>query len=507
MSNEYAPKRRTNVSANYNVDINEFVSLYLKQAQDRSSKATSETTIGAMIVNTLVHFVIGPGLEAQASPEVSVLGWDSDTTQKFISQAEAFFRMNAGSKEIDYYHKENFQTLQAIAFRNILTKGDMLLHRTYKGKKQGYAPCVQALSGSWVRQPSGMSDTKRITGGVEFDEKGHEIAYHIVKTLQNRNDSFTSERFSKYNSTTGFEEFDLIRINPREANQVRGIPLLTPALEDIYDLETFKAAYRTKAATQALLTAVIESKPDAPAGGPISTIDTIKALGRETPEALPYKEDESISLGTGNIIALAPGEEMNMVESKVPATDYNQYVRSELQHIGGAVGLPYEMMVQTYSSNYSASRATIAGAEKIFRDYREEFASKFCAPVWQQVVDYGIRVGAIEAPGYIEGKKFYRDAVLASTWIGPSPISIDPLKEVNAHITAINANLETRERAMREMYQTDFEETIERIAKEQELLMEKLGEGSEFATTQEEDTDENLGSSAQRFGENDTDEE
>ena len=58
---------------------------------------------------------------------------------------------------------------------------------------------------------------------------------------------------------------------------------------------------------------------------------------------------------------------------------------------------------------------------------------------------------------------------MAVTWIGPSPINIDPKKEVEAHILAINAGLETKEQACRELYQTDYEETAERIKKEQDM--------------------------------------
>ena len=86
-----------------------------------------------------------------------------------------------------------------------------------------------------------------------------------------------------------------------------------------------------------------------------------------------------------------------------------------------------------------------------------------------QVIDWGIRTGKLEAPGYIEGDWRYRQAVLAVTWIGPSPINIDPKKEVEAHILAINAGLETKEQACRELYQTDYEETVERIQKEKAM--------------------------------------
>ena len=262
-----------------------------------------------------------------------------------------------------------------------------------------------------------------------------------------------------------------MRFGVRESNQVRGIPVLTPILEDIFNLEEFKVAYRMKAATQALFTGVITSEKDAPAPA-VSTIDTIRNMqspAREVPEALPSGSVDDVKLGTGNIIALNPGEKFDMAESKVPAADYQKYMDTELPQITAAVGLAYEMALQKYSNNYSASRATIAGQEKKFKNYRDELAEGFCNPMWEQVIDWGIRRGYIDAPGYLEGDWRYKQAVLACTWIGPSPINIDPKKEVEAHILAIDAGLETREQACRELFQTDYEETVERIRKEQEM--------------------------------------
>lgn len=476
---EYRPNQRNTTRAYYPLDINQFVSQFLRSLQDRNTKAASETAIGSMIINSFQHFVIGSGLEPQSSPENSILKWTEEVRSKFMTQAESLFRAYASSKRIDFYGKNNFNQLQSIAFRNCLVDGDALMHRSYrrKTKDSNYDPFVQILSGRWVRNPYGKEDTKELIGGVRFDRSGREIGYYIAQTSDNLADSFDSIMVSKINARTGFEEYDLIRLDLREANQVRGIPVLTPVLEDIFDLETFKAAYKSKAATQALFTGVITSEKDAPTPA-VSTMDTIRGLTNTLTEEDYSGEVNDIQLGTGNIIQLAPGEKFEMAESKVPATDFGQFVESELSHITagtGNGGIAYEMVLQKYNNNYSASRATIAGQEKKFDNLRSVFEVQFCNPIWKQVIDWGIRTGRIEAPGYLEGDWMYKDAVLACTWIGPAPINIDPKKEVEAHIIAINAGLETKEQACRELFQTDYEETVERLKRETDLESNVLG--------------------------------
>ena len=503
MGSEYKTSGRSNVSAYYPIDINEFASVFIKRLQDKTTKAVSETAIGSMIINAFTSFTIGEGLEPQASPESSALGWTEEQRSTFITQAESFFRRYAGSKRIDHYGKSNFYQLQAIALRNCLVDGDSLLHRSYRSKVHEYEPYIQVLSGRWVRNPMVSAiDTKKITGGVEFDSVGREVAYYIAQTTEDRTDTLQSKKVLKFNPKSGFMEYDLIRLDLRESNQVRGIPVLSPVLEDIFDLETFKAAYKAKAANQALFTGIITSEKDAPAA-PVSSIDTIKKLANpttveEAKAIIEAGQVHDVNMGNGNIIQLNPGEKWQTAESDAPAADFAQIVASELAHICAGVGdggIAAEMVLQKYNNNYSASRATIAGQEKKFRNLRSLFAFEFCDPIWEQVIDWAIRKGYVEAPGYLEGDWMFRKSVLACTWIGPSPINIDPKKEVEAHILAINAGLETKEDAVREMYGRDFEETAERRLHEKELeqslgLAEDLNPDIKPSDKEEEENDE-----------------
>ena len=498
----YNTTKRSHVGPSYYaLDINQFVTAFLQSLQNRNLKAVSETAIGSMIINTFTSFTLGEGLEPQSSPETQALGWTEEQRSTFISQAESFFRRYAGSKRIDHYGKLNFYQLQNIALRNCLVDGDALLHRSFRNGYHNYEPYIQVLSGRWVRNPYGEIDTKEKIGGVSFDRAGREIGYWIAETANDLVDNFTSHYVLKYNPKSSFEEFNLIRLDLHEANQVRGIPVLSPVLEDIFDLETFKAAYKQKAATQALFTGIITSEKDAPAPV-VSTIENLRNLSSPSEAEMIAKAQSGqvndISLGSGNIIQLNPGEKWDMAESKVPATDFEKFVESELTHIASGVGnggLAYEMVLQKYNDNYSASRATIAGQEKKFKNLRSVFSTQFCDPIWEQVIDWGIRKGYIEAPGYVEGDWMFRKSVLACTWIGPSPINIDPKKEVEAHIMAINAGLETKEDAVREMFGKDYEETVERRVHEKELeessgLAEDLNPNIKPSEQEEEESNE-----------------
>ena len=467
MNSPYSPNATTNTArgfaARYYTDINARVSSHLDKSQSDSSRLYYDTSVAHMIVESLTSYVVGPGLVPTASPERTLVDWTEEERKRFCTQAEAYWRLFTNSTEIDYYGKSSFKTLQKIAFRNILLKGDVLRHMFYKNKKNGYKPCIQLLSGQWVKNPHMKLDDKHMVGGVALDDRGIETGYYIAKTNDQRLDTYDVELVSRFNRA-GLKEYDLVKLNASESNQIRGIPLLAPCRDDILNLQVAKTNHITKFIVEAILTAFITTPEDKTAG--TETLNAIKSLGVQSQEAMEDYGDEDLELLPGNVIKLQPGENVTSIQNSQSSMEYGTLEKNLLTTIGGAVGVPYEMLIKQYGSSYSASRATIMSASKHFAELRQEFAEKFCNDFYEMVIDYGIRMGLIDAPGYLDGSEGYRKAILAVTWIGPTPVIMDPVKEANAQMLMVQANLTTKEKAVRDLSGMDFEEVIERRAYE-----------------------------------------
>lgn len=483
--NPYSPESTTKTAqsfdAYYTTDINALVSSYLRSSHDVSKRLYNEVSIGHIAINALTRYVIGQGLSPSSSPERSLLDWTDEEAAEFVRSAEAFFRSLADSRDLDYYRKQTFKRMQIMAFKNILIAGDVLLHRSYSDRARRYKPYVQVISGTWVQPDGGEQDTKTRTAGVELDEKGREKGYYIAETDANRFDTLTSRYVSKFNPRTGFEEYDLILLEQQEANQIRGIPLLTAVKEDMLLAASFNKSYVTKALVQSLFTAFLESQQE----NDNTTMNVIRQAG-ENPEEF---DDDGITLSSGGFVRLQPGEKVDAVESKVAGVDYATFMKTMLSLISTSIGVPYEMFLQSYNASFSASRATIASAEKGFRIFRDEFAEKFCQPCWEMVVDYGIRTGHIKARGYLENPDV-RKAILACTWIGPSQVSIDQTKEVTACKTAMEAGIMSKEYAVRSLYGLDYDEVFDRITQEREKEGKILEEEKIEESEDEEEVEE-----------------
>ncbi len=464
-------------------------SFYKEELQSCNQGLYYETAIGKAAIDALTHYVVGPGLVPMASPERDILGWTEEETERFQKEAESFYRLVTGNAAIDYYGKNPFRQLQQIAFKTICIVGDVLLHTGYRRTKGGIRPFVQVISGKYVMNPGNGIDTSKMIGGVEFDEHGKEIAYHVMITGENLEDTFETIRCPRY-TAKGRKAFDLVTLGLSDPMQTRGIPVLNSVKDDILSMTKFKELHLTKAAIQALFTVFIEKSQDDEPGAE-SLKEKLKNIAE--PE---YQENEpsgnDIALGTGNIIEGNPGEKFVSVESQPQASDFETYMKSILTLVAPAVGgMSYEMLVNSYNASFSASRATIGACEKNFRILRDDFQKKFLEPVYRLVVEYGILTGHITAPGYMEGDGLYKDAVLASTWVGVTPVQVDPTKEVRGYADAIKANLCTHEQAIRALYGSDADEVFQRLAKERKQL-EESGLDNEEKTDEaaaESDTD------------------
>lgn len=473
MANVFSPSRTSKTSREfrpwYEANVNADSSYNLRDSQNTTKKLATETPIGKAIIDRVTQFTLGQGLFPQSAPEMAVLNCTEEDYARFTSEAESFFRYITDTKDFDYYRRNTFAQLQRLALKNILISGDVLVHKVFLSKWYNYRPTIQLISGSAIYNNGGEQDSKKRVGGVELDSKGRETGYWIAQSDDNLHDTFSSKLYSKYN-TSGLEEFFLVALNTLEANQLRGIPYLTAVRDAILDLSTYNSATVQKALVQSLFTAFIQHDKEEEI--PSSIHPTLANLAQQNADMREEEEriDTGFSLASGNVVDLAPGESINMVESKTPASGFKEYIDVQLDLIGSAVNVPREALLASFQSSYSASKGSLAVAEKGFSTFRKDIADNFCQPLWDMVIDYGIRLGEIHAPRYLEGTDRIKKAWLATTWIGPSAISLNPVQEVNAYVTAIQNGLCTHEQAVRSLYGKDFEEVADRLKKEIETL-------------------------------------
>lgn len=470
MSSVYKQTSKGRLSENfkpyYPVDPNTGYSFVQDSAQQTAEGLYRDNTIGKLLVDSLARYVIGKGLTPMSAPESDILGWDADKLEAFRKQSEAYWRVVTNDVNFDYYGKDTFKQLQVIAIKSIFNSGDILRHNGFRKLSNGsVVPYVQLISGRMVSQ-EWNEDTLSSTGGVIINKRtGKEIGYCLRVIDETRNDTGTTKRVNKYTSS-GRLEFDLISLQKNDPSLVRGIPLLSPLRDDILDLNKFKSNHILQSAVQSLFTAFIEKSEEAKEG----TLNFKEKLQIGAVEAEDEQSERQVNLGAGYVVELEPGEHVNLVQRQAQGDDFDAYMKSVIGLMASSLGMSYEVAMNSYNASFSASRASISGAEKNFAIIREEFAEKFCQPVWRMVIEHGILSGHIDCPEWDDLDAYGKKALMACTWTGVTPPQVDPTKEVNAYALAIQNGLCTREYAIRMLFGMDYEEVAERLKEEASIL-------------------------------------
>lgn len=252
----------------------------------------------------------------------------------------------------------------------------------------------------------------RIVNGVEFDDRGRRVAYHLfrdhpgdlVPGLRRNTDRIRVDaRFVDH-------VFEVLR-----PGQVRGVPFMAAAGLRLRDVDDYLEAERWRKKIAAALAAFVTT-PAGPASSPLGQVRT-EADGEGKLRAI-----ERIAPGT--IKRLAPGE---TVSFSAPPSDagLEAYLRAELMAVAAAIGAPYaEFTGDLRNANYSSMRLGRLEFYAILDAWQAHMIKPMLLRrAWARVQ------GTSGVPG------------LPCEWSFPRRPWVDPEAEINAEIKAIRAGL------------------------------------------------------------------
>lgn len=427
-------------------------------------------------VSTINTNVIGTGLILRSVPDIEVLGITDEEAQILSDTIEREFLLWANSQlSCDYTRKLNFNEIQRLVSVSQQVSGDVFVLMPWV-KRQGsiYDVKLQLIEADRVCNPNDMPDDKRIAGGIEYDDDGIPIAIHIRTPHPGNMLDFsppTWERIEYYGAKTGRR--NVLHVMEHERiDQARGIPILATVIETIKQISKYSEAEIAAAVVNALLAVFIKRPPPS---------DDVPIDYGDDDEPKPW-ETNDYTLGTGTFIDGAPGEELQVVNAARPSNQFDPFFVATMKQVGMALELPFEILIKHFSSSYSASRAALLEAWKMFRVKRSFIISNFCQPAYEEFLTEAVIKGRVNAPGFLSDPAI-RAAYCSAQWVGPTPGQLDPGKEYDAANKAVEYGFSSRTRATAELNGQDFESVIKEKARE-EALMRKLNVSLNTSTFQ-----------------------
>ncbi|MCF6147281.1 MAG: phage portal protein [Candidatus Kuenenia sp.] len=453
---EYTPKT---------LDADSAILPDLPTLRSRCDDLARNNPIALGAINTNVTNVVGTGLTLQSNIDWRVLNISEEEADALQVQIENEWALFSESKDCDITRTLDFGGIQELAFRSMLTKGDVFAVLPYQKQTQDFpfGFRIQLVEAERICNENNARDTKELSGGVEKDVNGAPVAYHIARTHPG-NTLYTKvtewDRIPAFNPRTGLRNiihlYDMQRIG-----QTRGVPYLSAIIEPLKQLGRMTEAELTAAVIAACFTAFIKTESGDPALSPMAP----------TSEVGGATSDEDYKLAPGAIIDLRPGEDITTATPGRPNPVFDTFCQAIFRQIGMALEMPYEILIKHYTASYSAARAAMLDAWKVFLKRRKLLAENFCQVVFENWMYEQVASERIAAPGYFDDP-IIRKAYHGTTWVGPTRGMIDETKEVDAAKGRINISMTTIAEETAALTGTDWESKLPQIRKERQILKE-----------------------------------
>lgn len=452
--------------------------------RQRGRMLTMSAPIATSAVKTSRTNTIGLGLKLNPRPDKEILGLTSEQAKEWQKRVKAEFNLWASKKRnCDSTGMNDFYEMQQLCFYSWLSSGDVLVLRKVKEVKNcPYSLKLHVIEADRCSTPGedlgyNLSFTEgkagngnRIYDGVEVDSDGAVVAYHIRNTYpyQMTVEETDWQRVEAYGSETGLPNV-LHIMNSERPDQYRGVTYLAPVIEQILQLRRYTESELMAALVESFFTAFIKTEADTDETGmPFNEIGN----GQPGSDEASYDPNE-YELGPGVVNVMNPGEDVTFAEPKRPASGFENFFKAVCKQCGAALEIPADLLMKEFNASYSASRAALMEAWKSFKMYRQWFITGFCKPVYEIWLSEAVARGRINAPGFFDDP-LIREAWLGSEWIGPSQGQLDPVKEVNAEILAVQHGFTTHEAATARLNGSDWDSNMDQLEMERQKCQNDL---------------------------------
>ena len=444
--------------------------------RQRSRSLYMSAPLAVSAIKTNRTNIVGEGLRLKSTIDAAFLRMTPEAAAEWQRNTEREFELWADSKFCDSTRVNNFYEIQQVACLSWLMNGDACALVEYERPTPAFpyglrVHLIEAdrvstphTSGTAVNLYATESTTgNRIFNGVEVTDAGRVVAYHICSTYPNSQLRAAKkwQRVKAFGDKTGTPNVLMI-FEAERAEQYRGVPYLAPVIESLKQLTRYGEAEMMAAVINGFFTVFITSEGNTGEMGFTGVLDD---------EDRVSDDDLNYELGPGMVNVLKPGEKIDIADSKRPSSNFDAFTTALAKYVGAALEIPVELLIKSFNSSYSASRAALLEAWKAFRMKRKWLAADFCQPIYEIFLTEAIANGRIKAPGFFLDPAI-KKAYCRAQWNGPAPGMLDPVKEATAAEKRIAIGVSTRQRESIEMTGTDFDANVAQLARENQLMKE-----------------------------------
>lgn len=445
-------------------DVDDLESLDVIRGRSRDGYRNIPLARGAL--RRMKTSAMATGLLLQCRIKRDLLKIDDDSADAWERDTENRFNAWASSKSADLTYYTNFYEGQVLSFLSFLMSGDCFILLPRKNRPELDNDLrFKIIEADFCCNENGSMDTEELAGGVKVDTDGAPIEYQF-STRHPGSNIISGRKWVKVKprSTSGRRQL-LHLFELERPGQRRGVPVLAPVMEALKQLGRYAESELMAAVVQSFFTAFIKQQiktedPLAP-----SVPDSQKITDKENNP----NDQHTYEMGTGNIVGMGENEDVTFADPKRPSSAFDPFFQSICRMIGSCLEIPFELLILHFTASYSAARAALLEAWKLFRNQRNFMATNFCQPIFEEWLYWEVFEGRIKAPGFLTDN-LARYAWCSTSWQGSAQGQIDPIKETKAAVMKIENNLSDWETEFQKSEAGDWEATMKRKARQTQFI-------------------------------------
>lgn len=405
---------------------------------ERSRYLCTCSTTARALIDCLCRAVVGSGIRYEEPKNSDFFDYEN-------SEIKNKFNRISHTRLLDARHRLTLTQLEHLVFSTMLMSGECWLFR------KGQSWIVKEPDA--IRTPKALnenndSEIKLENGNVIIDgvelQDGVPIACYYITEIDGEEYFERIEFFDK----SGLQNVIQVFMQERP-DQVRGLPLTAPVLPQLWSCLAYTESETQMAMLQTNMSLIITTGTN-PTTNPFSGV-TVRDLDAPLiPAPSEQKKSNDFSwipplgdqgwdgiidkahyIKPGQTRHLSEGEDVKFVSPTAPHTGFVAFCDFMIRQIGASVGIPYQVLTQSYDSNFSAVRGAVSAFNHTVRRYRKVLIESFLKPVFEVFLD-----------DLITDKELRELIAMESQWLpNDSRLSIDPTREIDFYTKAIDAGL------------------------------------------------------------------
>lgn len=410
----------------------------LESLRSYSRTLVGYSSVAGGVVNVKSNNVVGTGLKVRPNIISTLTPMTQEQAKKMSTEIEERFSLWANSNEPDFMDQHSFYELQYTAFMSKLVSGDIAIMLPLD--KDSHNPLkIRLIEGDRIRNPNNEQNTDTLVNGIKLSKAGKPIGAYI--NTASPHDDFSLDRFvyvpfrgkrsGRYNMIMTYTQ--------KRPSQLRGIPDIAPVIETIKQLDRYLDAELEATVVSSLFTAFITT--DTGTANPV--FGDVAPLVPNVSEEEKDGTEPSYKLAPGAMIPLKRGENVTTATPGRPNDNFDKFFDACMKQVGMATSIPFEVLVQSFNSSFSASRAALMEFWKYVKKERSTFSRQFCQPVYKEWLTEEVISGRIPLPGFFSDP-VTTEAYCSADWVGIAQGMVNPVNEVTAAEKRINIGISSR---------------------------------------------------------------